>query len=135
MSRALLVALGCSGGLLVGLGAAGLLSALGMPGRFAVWAGDKRLWRVMAYTALAAICSGACAYTFALSVRLPRCVLGAFGLAAGLFVGVLACALVEMLDALPVLLGTRVTPAVKLGLAAMALGKTAFGLWDLLKPH
>ncbi len=121
---------GLSGGLVVGTGAAAVARAIGLIVRLSAFA-EKKLLRPLTYVMTAGMLFFPMAYLFGWTLQAPAALGGFAGLCGGIFVGMLACALAEMMDTLPVL-GGRDAFWLRAVLLSVALGKVTFSFWNLV---
>lgn len=134
ISNVFVALLGLAGGLAVGSGLVALLIVLDLIPRLAQVASAYR----MSVWFETAVISGSLYWTFAdfmnWKLSLPSGVfLSAAGLIDGMFVGMLAAALTEVMNVLPILAKRMNLSAYMVGLVmAMVLGKTLGSLFDWL---
>ncbi|MCU6710094.1 stage V sporulation protein AB [Paenibacillus sp. J5C_2022] len=134
MSRLFIAVLGIAGGLAVGSGLVALLIVFDLVPRLAQL---TRAFRMSAWFE-SAIVSGALYWTFAdfldWKLRLPSSLfLSGIGLLDGMFIGMLAAALTEVMNVLPILAKRlRLSHYMIAFVMAMVLGKTIGSLFDWL---
>lgn len=125
------VLLGLSGGLIVGSGLVSFLVILDLIPRLAQIARSFERAQLLE----TAVISGAMVFTVAdfygLKLRLPMAVVTVVGVFAGMFIGMLAAALTEVVNVLPILAKRlRMDDFLLWLLMAMVLGKVAGSLFD-----
>lgn len=133
MAHLLLVLIGLGGGIAVGSGIVAFLTVLDVIPRLAQFNRAQRLVRGFE----GAIISGALFWTWVdfsgISLHAPTWLVGVYGLFAGCFIGLLAAALTEVLNVLPIL-AKRVfmVDRILVLLMAMVLGKVFGSLFQWL---
>lgn len=128
--------MGLGGGTVVGLALIAFLSALGVITRLAVI--TRTVWALPYYgwAVLAGGTAGSLLPQLGVRASLPGVLLAPLGLALGMFVGIVAASLTEVLDVMPVVgRRLRLGHALRFLVAALALGKVAGSLLYWLNPR
>lgn len=127
----LTVLVGLSGGIAVGSGFVAFITVLDVIPRLAQLSSGQRFVKHYEWSLIAGAVFWTVMHQFDLAARLPGLFLLFYGLIAGIFVGMLAAALTEVLNVIPVL-AKRIGMYEKIVvfLMAMALGKVLGSLFQ-----
>lgn len=101
MNKLILIALGLSGGAIIGTGISAFITVLGVVVRVMDLSKTQRYGHAYKITILLGSLISTCVYMFELSMKASRIWLLIVGLFMGIFVGMIASALAETLDVLP----------------------------------
>lgn len=121
----LMVFIGVASGVVVSAGVFAFINAMGIVPRFAVKSKTKDYLRVYEDAITLGGISGAIISFFSGEILLPTFLIGIYALAIGMFMGVLAVALAEVLNVVPILMRRfKLKMGISYMMLSIALGKS-----------
>ncbi|OLN23281.1 stage V sporulation protein AB [Domibacillus antri] len=137
METVLIIFLGIAGGLATGAGYVAFITVLGVIPRLMSATKTKPFIHLYELALVVGVLAGTCLHIFSVQLYIPAFVTAAIGLFAGLFIGMAAAALTEVLNVFPILARRAgVFEQINILMMAVALGKTAGSLvqWIFFSP-
>lgn len=137
MGTAFIILLGVAGGLATGAGYVAFISVLGVIPRLMAATKTKSFLYLYELSLVLGVLTGTCLHIFSVDLHLPAFTVAFVGLFGGLFIGMGAAALTEVLDVFPILARRAgVYENIDSLMMAVALGKLAGSLiqWIVFSP-